>query len=164
MAKKFKQNTSNTIAVIALIISIISLFLNFYFSFDTANFEKISRSQDLVDKNYDLLYDNGTNQKIMHAVKEGQNLEPTFTPEEINRYVDVFEGVGAYYCQGDVYKRSLVNTFYNPLKYYCNDAYIYDHFKGQKNGSATVCKAFFPQSKFAQTFDAANVNTCTFRE
>ncbi|MEK7571106.1 MAG: hypothetical protein AAB553_02420 [Patescibacteria group bacterium] len=163
MAKTIKHTTGNNIAITALIISILSLLLNFYFSFDTTNFERVSRSQELVDANYELLYDGGTNQKIMHAIKNGEDITPLFSKEEINQYIDVFEGLGAYYCQGDVYKKSLTNTFYNSLQYYCEDPYIFQNFKGKKNGSATLCAAFFPNSKFAQTVDTTNLNTCHFR-
>lgn len=185
MTNKFKLNVSEKVAFTALVISIVSLFLNLYFSNeankrameantiaqnakdisqDNNNFAKIARSQELADTNYDRLYDNGINQKIMQAVKNSQNIGSLFQEEEIKQYIDIFEGLGAYYCQGDVYKKNLVNSFYNSMKYYCDDEYIYQNYKGKKNGSATLCTELFPKSKFASTLDTTNLASCTFTD
>ncbi|MBU1033947.1 hypothetical protein KKI22_03325 [Patescibacteria group bacterium] len=128
---------------------------------NTLNFSKDLRSQEYVEDVFNDLYQSSNNLETIQKIRADK-----FVDDGSNflYVVDNLESTGNSFCQGTVWKWHLNTTLKNTLNEVCENQQIYDEFAGKKNGLAMLCTEFFPKSKFAQSLQIYNLNTCVFHD
>lgn len=124
-------------------------------------FTKDGRSQKYVEDVFNALYQEESNLEIIQKVRSNKKVEDKV---KLTYVIDYLESTGSSFCQGTVWKWHLNTTLKNTLEDVCSNDQVFDEFAGRKNGLAMLCREFFPNSKFSQTLQTYNLNTCVFHD
>lgn len=182
-----KKNKSTTISICALIVSIISLIASQSIAKESniiskeSNiiaieagekadksvkiqeenqlFQKAKLSQEQTAEAYSDLYQDKENLLIVESLKNDQYVQNEL---QVRLVIDVFEGLGNSFCQGVVWKYHLNTYIKNTLENICENNQVYQTFANKKNRLAMLCTEFFPNSKFAETLNTSNLDSCNF--
>ena len=120
-------------------------------------FEKKQRSSQLVDEQYNSIFNNIELNTAMNDVLYTNN---SINKKPLGQIVDIFENLGMKYCKGIIFKEDIRGSFSNSLYSICNNSQIYDLFRGRKNATSLLCHYFIPGSVFAKTLIKSSLKTC----
>ena len=116
-------------------------------------------SNALVDATYQQIYDNGTMQAVRDKVQAKEKVQ---SPDNLVRFVDIFEGLGTNFCNGLVYHKHIKPKLAYEIGHVCSNQQVIATFAGHKNGLAMLCAEFIHQSAFGDTLNKTNLNQCHF--
>jgi len=120
-------------------------------------FEKKQRSSQLVDEQYNSIFNNLELNATMNDILYTNN---NVNKKSLGQIVDIFENLGMKYCKGIIFKEDIRGSFLNSLYSICNNSQIYDSFGGRKNATSLLCYHFIPGSVFTKTLVKSSLETC----
>jgi hypothetical protein len=82
--------------------------------------------------------------------------------DNLNAVVNLLEDMGAHLCGGRVFQTHAREQIGPTMYKVCNNDQLYNTYRNRRNGIAILCSRLVEYSKFAQTLDPTNLNTCRF--